>query len=35
MGAVFTMLDSCGTTAITSPSEFIDYELAREARIQP
>lgn len=35
MGAVFTVLDTCGTTSLNTPSDYIDYELARESRIIP
>ena len=33
MGAVFTMLDSCGSTNMNTPSDYIEYELLRDHRI--
>lgn len=33
MGAVVSVLDSCSSTAMNTPSDYIEYELARENRI--
>lgn len=33
MGAVFSVLDSCGGQSLNTPSEYIEYEMQRESRI--
>jgi hypothetical protein len=32
MGAVFSVLDSCGPSSLNTPSSYIEYELERESR---